>query len=63
MQSRQVIIAGGLYPDNVAEVIRTLKPFGVDVASGVELAQNPRKKHEGLLRSFVYAVRNADQPP
>jgi len=63
MQSRQVIIAGGLYPDNVAEVIRTLKPFGVDVASGVELAQNPRKKHEGLLRSFIYAVRNADQTP
>lgn len=61
VQSRQVILAGGLHPDNVAEAIRTLKPFGVDVASGVELAQNPRKKHEGLLRSFVYAVRTADQ--
>jgi phosphoribosylanthranilate isomerase len=60
MQTRQVIIAGGLYADNVAEAIHTLKPFGVDVASGVELAQNPRKKHEGLLRSFLYAVRNAD---
>jgi len=58
--ARQVIVAGGLYPDNVADAIRTLKPFGVDVASGVELAQNPRKKHEGLLRSFVYAVRNAE---
>jgi phosphoribosylanthranilate isomerase len=63
VQSRQVILAGGLYPDNVGEAIRTLKPFGVDVASGVELAQNPRKKHEGLLRSFVYAVRVADQAP
>ncbi|HKO51476.1 MAG TPA: phosphoribosylanthranilate isomerase [Polyangiaceae bacterium] len=63
VESRQVVIAGGLYPDNVAEVIRTLKPFGVDVASGVELSQNPRKKHEGLLRSFVYAVRNADIEP
>jgi len=63
MRSRQVIIAGGLYPDNVTEVIQTLKPFGVDVASGVELAQNPRKKHEGLLRSFIYAVRNADKTP
>jgi phosphoribosylanthranilate isomerase len=61
VRTRQVILAGGLYPDNVAEAIRTLKPFGVDVASGVELAQNPRKKHEGLLRSFVYAVRTADQ--
>jgi len=63
VQSRKVILAGGLYPDNVAEAIHTLKPFGVDVASGVELAQNPRKKHEGLLRSFVYAVRVADQVP
>lgn len=60
VESRQVILAGGLYPDNVAEAIRVVKPFGVDVASGVELAQNPRKKHESLLRSFVYAVRNAD---
>ncbi|MEI9954687.1 MAG: phosphoribosylanthranilate isomerase [Pseudomonadota bacterium] len=63
VESRQVILAGGLYPDNVAEAIRTLKPFGVDVASGVELAQNPRKKHEALLRSFVYAVRVADKAP
>jgi len=63
VKTRNVLIAGGLYPDNVAEVIRTLRPFGVDVASGVELTQNPRKKHEGLLRSFLYAVRNADQAP
>ncbi|MEI9936822.1 MAG: phosphoribosylanthranilate isomerase [Pseudomonadota bacterium] len=63
VQSRQVILAGGLFPDNVGEAVRTLKPFGVDVASGVELAQNPRKKHEGLLRAFVYAVRAADQAP
>jgi len=63
VQSRQVILAGGLFPDNVAEAIRTLKPFGVDVASGVELAQNPRKKHEALLRAFVYAVRNAETAP
>ena len=63
VQTRKVILAGGLFPDNVAEAIRTLKPFGVDVASGVELAQNPRKKHEALLRSFVYAVRNADSTP
>jgi phosphoribosylanthranilate isomerase len=61
--SRPVILAGGLYPDNVGDAIRNLKPFGVDVASGVELAQNPRKKHEGLLRSFMYAVRAADQAP
>jgi phosphoribosylanthranilate isomerase len=63
VRSRKVVIAGGLYPDNVAEAIHSLRPFGVDVASGVELAQNPRKKHEGLLRSFVYAVRGADNSP
>ena len=63
IQARQVIMAGGLYPDNVGEVVRTLKPFGVDVASGVELSGNPRKKHQGLLRSFVYAVRAADDAP
>jgi len=63
VESRRVILAGGLFPDNVAEAIRTLKPFGVDVASGVELPQNPRQKHEGLLRSFVYAVRNAETAP
>jgi phosphoribosylanthranilate isomerase len=61
VQSRKVIVAGGLYPDNVAVAIRTLEPFGVDVASGVEVAQNPRKKHEGLLRAFVHAVRTADK--
>jgi phosphoribosylanthranilate isomerase len=61
VQTRQVILAGGLHPDNVAEAIQALRPFGVDVASGVELAQNPRKKHEGLLRSFVDAVRGADK--
>ena len=63
VERRQVIIAGGLHPDNVGEAVRTLKPFGVDVASGVELPQNPRKKHEGLLRSFVYAVRAAEKAP
>jgi phosphoribosylanthranilate isomerase len=63
VQTRKVILAGGLYPDNVSEAIRTLHPFGVDVASGVELAQNPRKKHEGLLRSFIDAVRAADEAP
>jgi phosphoribosylanthranilate isomerase len=63
VQSRQVIIAGGLHPDNVGEAIRALRPFGVDSASGVEVPQNPRKKHEGLLRSFVHAVRSADNAP
>jgi len=61
VHSRKVIVAGGLYPDNVGEAVRALRPFGVDVASGVELTSNPRKKHEGLLRSFLYAVRAADK--
>jgi phosphoribosylanthranilate isomerase len=63
IQSRQVILAGGLHPDNVGDAVRALRPFGVDVASGVEAPQNPRKKHESLLRAFVHAVRVAEKAP
>ncbi len=58
---RDVIVAGGLDATNVAEAVRTLRPFGVDVASGVELAGNPRRKDAMRLHAFVSAVRAADR--
>ena len=53
-----VFLAGGLDPDNVGDVIRRLRPAGVDVASGVERA--PGIKDLGRLQRFFEAVREAD---
>ena len=53
------IVAGGLDPENVGEVIRRLRPDGVDVASGVENA--PGVKDRRKLERFFQAVREADR--
>jgi len=53
-----IIIAGGLDPENVGQVIHTLHPFGVDVASGVE--SKPGKKDYEKMRRFIEAVCRAD---
>ena len=50
-----VIAAGGLRSENVAEAVRTLQPFGVDVASGVELA--PGRKDDERMKLFIENAR------
>lgn len=55
----RMMLAGGLNPENVAERLRTIQPWGVDVASGVE-AGAPGIKDEAKVRAFIAAVRSAD---
>lgn len=55
---RPIFLAGGLTADNVAEAVRRVRPFAVDVSSGVEIAQG--KKDHAMVRTFVTTVKAAE---
>lgn len=54
--SRPFFVAGGLNPENVAEVVRTVCPFGVDASSGVEKKVGTKDKK--LLKEFIFNAKN-----
>ena len=56
-ERREIVLAGGLCPDNVAAAIRTVRPHAIDVSSGVERA--PGEKDAALMRALFEAVADA----
>jgi phosphoribosylanthranilate isomerase len=54
--AHRVILAGGLRVENVAAAIRAVRPFAVDVASGVEVEGDARRKDPARLEAFMHAV-------
>lgn len=56
---KPIILAGGLTPENVGEAIRIVRPYAVDVASGVESFRG--KKDHARMKEFIKNVRAADE--
>jgi len=59
VRAKPLVLSGGLNPENVGEAIRRVKPWGVDVSSGVESAKGV--KDAARIAAFVAEVRNADR--
>lgn len=57
-KERKLMLAGGLRPDNVAKAVQTLRPYAVDVASGVERITG--KKDPELVKAFVSEAKKVD---
>jgi phosphoribosylanthranilate isomerase len=54
---KPLILAGGLTPENVAEAVRTVRPYAVDTAGGVECA--PGKKDHEKVKRFIENAKSA----
>ena len=55
----RLVVAGGLTPENVSELVREVRPFGVDASSGLE--REPGRKDSGKLTAFIARIREADR--
>lgn len=57
--SKKVILSGGLTPENVSRAVKMVKPYGVDVSTGVE--DSPGRKNHTKMRKFIEAVKDGGE--